>query len=305
MFNVDAVRVPYKETSGYAKGGIVSKAGKLYLPNPAGTPVDDVWDIPIINPLSAERLGYPTQKPEILLERVIKASSNKGDLVLDAYCGCGTTIAVAQALQRKWIGIDITYQSIAVVLRRLEDHYGKTIANSIVLDGIPRDMASAKALANKKDDRVRKEFEKWAVLTYTRNRAIINEKKGADKGIDGIAYFQTSATDNAKIVLQVKSGGVGRGDIAKLRGDMQREGAAMAFFITLETPTAPMVAEAKKVGSYYHEVMTRNYDAIRIVTVQDIIEHGVILDIPLSQEVLKKAQAKSSAETIAMNMDTN
>ena len=97
-FNIDAVRQPYKETSGYAKGGIVSKAGKQYMPNPLGTPVDDVWDIPIINPLAKERLGYPTQKPESLLERVVEASSNSDDLVLDAYCGCGTTVAVAQRL---------------------------------------------------------------------------------------------------------------------------------------------------------------------------------------------------------------
>ena len=254
-FHIDAVRVPYKKTSGYAKGGIVSKTGKRYLPNPAGTPVDDVWDIPIINPLAKERLGYPTQKPESLLSRIIAASSSEDDLVLDAYCGCGTTVAVAQALNRQWIGMDITYQSIALVLRRLEDHFGKEVRDSVVLDGIPRDMASAQALAKKKDDRVRKEFEKWAVLTYTNNRAVINQKKGADAGIDGIAYFQTSSTDNAKIVLQVKSGNVSRGDIAKLRGDMSREGAAMAVFITLQSPTAPMIAEAKAVGQYYHDLM--------------------------------------------------
>lgn len=166
----------------------------------------DVWDIPYINSQAHERLGYPTQKPEALLRRIIEASSNEGDTVLDAYCGCGTTVAVAQELRRKWIGIDITYQSIALVLRRLEDQFGKVVLNSITLDGIPRDMASAQALANKKDDRVRKEFEKWAVLTYTGNRAVINEKKGADAGIDGIAYFRTNNTDNAKIILQVKSG---------------------------------------------------------------------------------------------------
>ncbi len=170
---------------------------------------------------------------------------DEGDTVLDAYCGCGTTIAVAQELNRQWIGIDITYQSIALVLRRLEAQFGKEAVSTITLDGIPRDMASAQALANKKDDRVRKEFEKWAVMTYTGNRAVINEKKGADAGIDGVAYFRTNNTDNAKIILQVKSGGVGRGDIATLHGDMQREAAAMAVLITLQPPTAPMNAEAK------------------------------------------------------------
>lgn len=264
----------------------------------------DVFRIPSINAMAKERLGYPTQKPEALLERIIKASSNEGEIVLDTYSGCGTAIAVAQELKRKWIGIDITYQSIALVLRRLEDQFGKDVANSVKLDGIPRDMASAQALANKKDDRVRKEFEKWAVLTYTGNRAVINQKKGADAGIDGIAYFMTNSTDNAKIILQVKSGNVGRGDIAKLRGDMQRESAAMAVFITLEPPTAPMVNEAKAAGLYHHDLMDRNYDTIQIVTIQDIIEHGKVLDMPTSLKVLREAQLKASGNQLPLMGDT-
>src|SRR5205085_8968803 len=117
-------------------------------------------------------------------------------VVLDAFCGCGTTIAVAELLKRKWIGIDITYQSISLILRRLEGQHGKEILNKIKLNGIPQDMASAKALALKNDDRLRKEFEKWAVLTYSSNRAVINDKKGGDKGIDGTAYFLTGKSDN-------------------------------------------------------------------------------------------------------------
>jgi len=187
--------------------------------------------------------------------------------------------------------MDITYQSISLMLRRLEAQFGKQVLDTITLNGIPRDMASAVALAHKKDDRVRKEFEKWAVLTYSVNRAIINEKKGADAGVDGIAYFQTGHEDNAKIIFQVKSGGVGRGDIAKLHSDMLREGAAMAVFLTLDPPTKPMRDEAKGVGSYYHDLMQRSYDKIQIVTVQDIIERGAHLEMPMSLEVLKKAQA--------------
>lgn len=118
-FNVDAVRVPYKETSGYAKGGIVSAAGKLYMPNPLGTPVDDVWDIPIINPLATERLDYPTQKPEALLERIIKASSNSGDLVLDCFVGSGTTAAVAERLGRRWIACDLGRFALHTTRKRL------------------------------------------------------------------------------------------------------------------------------------------------------------------------------------------
>jgi site-specific DNA-methyltransferase (adenine-specific) len=255
-----------------------------------GQPVDDVWPIDKINNSSSEGLGYPTQKPEALLERIIAASSNEGDTVLDVYCGCGTTIAVAQRLKRRWIGMDITYQSISLMLRRLEKAFGSAVSEAIKTDGIPRDMASARALAHKKDDRLRKEFEKWAVLTYTNNRAEINDKKGADKGIDGIGYFLTAKNENAKIVFQVKSRGVQRGDIAKLSGDMRREKAELAVLITLEEPSGPMVKEAKGVGHYRHEVMGHNYDRIGIVTVREIIEGGKRLDIPMSQEVVAAAK---------------
>lgn len=271
--------------------------------NKKGVKENDVWPIPVINSQAKERLGYPTQKPEALLEKIILASSNEGDCILDAYCGCGTTIAVAERFKRKWIGTDITYQSISLILRRLEGQFGKDALENIILDGVPCDMESAYALANKKDDRVRKEFEKWAVLTYTNNRAIINEKKGADAGIDGTAYFKTGSTDNAKMVLQVKSGGVGRGDIAKLRGDMAREGAEMATLITLEPSTEPMRREAKGAGLYAHPLMLKNYDRIQIVTVQEIIEEHRRLELPMSLEVLKKAQAAVSDKQISLIPD--
>jgi site-specific DNA-methyltransferase (adenine-specific) len=261
---------------------------KVFLDEKLGKPLGSVWtDIERIGNTSSERLGYPTQKPEALLERIINASSNKGDTVLDAYCGCGTTTFVAQGLKRRWIGIDITYQSISLVLRRLEKVFGEGVLNHITLDGIPRDMESAVALAHKKDDRVRKEFEKWAILTYTINRAIINDKKGADRGIDGTAYFMTTKKDNAKIVFQVKSGGVKRGDVATLRGDMEREKAVMAVLITLEKPSHAMIEDAKAAGTYHHEMMGRSYDKIQIVTVKEIIEQDKRLDVPTSLEVLR------------------
>lgn len=119
-FEVDAVRVPYEPTSGYARGGIVSAAGKRYRPDPRGTPVDDVWDIPIVNPLSPERCGYPTQKPERLLERVILALSRPGDCVVDPFCGSGTTLVVAARLGRRWIGCDLSPEAIAITRRRLD-----------------------------------------------------------------------------------------------------------------------------------------------------------------------------------------
>ena len=176
------------------------------------------------------------------------------------------------------------------MLRRLESIFGAKVLKDIVTDGIPRDMASAEALAHKKDDRLRKEFEKWAVLTYTNNRAVINQKKGADAGVDARAFFKTGLHDNEKIIFQVKSGGVKRGDVATLRGDMEREKAAMACLITLENPTGPMKAEAKAAGQYHHEEMGRSYDAINIVTIREIVEGGKRLQIPMSIEVVAAAR---------------
>ncbi|MFN5728376.1 MAG: DNA methyltransferase, partial [Pseudanabaena sp.] len=230
----------------------------------------DLWtDIERIGNTSRERLGYPTQKPEALLERILKSSSNEGDVVLDAYCGCGTTVAVSQRLNRQWIGIDITYQSISLILKRLEDSFGKGVLDNITLNGIPKDMKSAEALANKSDDRTRKEFEKWAVLTYSNNRATINQKKGADKGIDGIAYYRSEKDDPEKIILQVKSGKVKSGDIRDLQGTMTRESAVLGVFITLQKPTKDMLKEAKEAGIYQSQYMSAPVDKIRIVTVQE------------------------------------
>ena len=163
------------------------------------------------------------------------------------------------------------------------------MVSAVTLAGVPRDMASAEALAHKKDDRVRKEFEKWAVLTYTRNRAAINEKKGADAGIDGYAYVFTSKTETDRIVFQVKSGSVKRGDIATLKGDMEREEAVVGVLITLEEPTSVMRAEAKKAGVYHHAFTGVNYDRVQIVTVREIIEDDKRLEMTLSAEVLKSA----------------
>ncbi|MEO7019493.1 MAG: DNA methyltransferase [Ktedonobacteraceae bacterium] len=250
----------------------------------------DVLEIPSVGSDTAERMGYPTQKPEALLQRFIAASTLEGDVVLDAYCGCGTTTVVAQRLKRSWIGIDITYQSISLILRRLEGELGKETLADITLNGIPQDMDSARALALKQDDRVRKEFEKWAVLTYTNNRATINDKKGGDQGIDGTAFFLTGKDENAKVVFQVKSGNVGRGDVSKFNNDRTREGAELAIFLTLQPPTQGMKSEASAAGIYTHELMNRSYPRLQIVTIAELIEQHKRLDIPMSLEVLKKVQ---------------
>ena len=276
---------------------------RQYLDESDGVLAKDWIEIPFLNQVSKERLGYPTQKPESLLEKIIKASSNENDTILDAYCGCGTTVAVCQRLERKWIGIDITYQSISLILKRLEDSFGKDVLQTIKLHGIPKDIESATALANKADDRTRKEFEKWAILTYTDNRGIIKTKKGSDQGVDGIAYFQGDQNDPEKIIFQVKSGKVKSGDIRDLIGTMTLENASIAIFITLENPTKDMIKTAKTAGFYQSQYMSQSCDKIQLVTVQDIIENQKRLNIRLSLEVLKSAEKQKEVKVNQMELD--
>jgi DNA modification methylase len=285
-----------------------------------GVPASDIWsyqpytegtvfgtnegideDIRWLSTRDKERLGYPTQKPEALMERIIKASSNEGDVVLDAYCGCGTTVAVAQRLGRQWIGIDITYQSIALILKRLEDKYAAdwpAVEANILLDGVPRDLASAVALANRPDDRTRKEFEKWMILTYSRNQARINEKKGADGGVDGIAYFLKDKAENGKAIFQVKSGKTGRGDLAKLNSDRIREKADFGILLCMDMPTKAMRDEIAAAGKYQHPLLNREDDRLQVVTVAEIFApHNKRLDLPMARaDAVKSAAAVGDAD---------
>ena len=166
-------------------------------------------------------------------------------------------------------------------------------------------MKSAEALALKKDDRTRKEFEKWAVLTYSNNRATINQKKGADKGIDGIAYFTGDKDEAEKIILQVKSGNVKSGDIRDLQGTITLEGAELGVFITLKPPTKDMIKTAKEAGIYKSRYMSQPVDKIQIVTVQEIIEGQKRLDIRLSLEVLKSAEKQSEVKQTQLDIFGN
>jgi len=249
----------------------------------------DVFDIPTIGSDSAERLGYPTQKPEALLGRIIQASSNEGDVILDAYCGCGTTVAVAEKLKRHWIGIDITYQSIALILRRLEDQGGNI---SIEINGVPKDFDSAVALANKTDDRTRKEFEKWAILTYSKNRAMIHEKKGGDGGIDGIAYIIDGVNgklENRKVLFSVKSSKtLSPAVIRELNGTIERENAVCGVLLTLY-PMPNLVKESKQYGLYHNNFNDNDYPKIQVVSVGDIFD-GQRLELPNVAKVLKDAE---------------
>jgi len=230
----------------------------------------DVWKISTINAMAKERLDYPTQKPEALLERIIKASSNEGDIVLDPFCGCGTTIAVAEKLHRKWIGIDVTHLAITLMKHRLEDSYGQELASYEII-GDPKDMQSANALAEQN----KYQFEWWA-LSLVGARPAQDKKKGADRGIDGFMYFFDDETGKAKkIVVQVKSGHVIRSQIATLIGDVEREKAAIGIFITLQEPTGPMKKEAASVGFYEAEIEVSrrkmSYPRIQIVTIEELL----------------------------------
>ena len=267
--------------------------------NANSSELDDFYFVNALNREDKERLGYPTQKPEALLERIIKASSNEGDVIMDCYCGCGTSLAVAHRLKRRWIGIDITYQSISLILKRIRDKYHDQwaiIEANIQLDGVPRDFKSAIALANRQDDKTRKEFEKWAVLTYSDNQARINDKKGADGGIDGVAYFMIDAEINGKAVFQVKSGGANRATIATLNSDRQRDKAEFGFLITMDAPTKPMLAEAQKIGKYKHPLLNREDDRIQIVTIQELLD-GARMNLPMSRiDVVKSAEAEGDQD---------
>lgn len=290
----DEGKLHYSRT-GYARQ-------KLFLEDSKGVPVQTVWnDIPSLVGSNRERMGYPTQKPEALMERIIKASSNEGDVILDAYCGCGTTVAVAQRLNRQWIGIDITYQSIALILKRLEDKYAAdwpAVEANILLDGVPRDLASAVALANRKDDKTRKEFEKWMILTYSRNQARINEKKGADGGVDGIAYFLKDKSENGKAIFQVKSGKTGRGDLAKLNSDRIREKADFGILLCMDMPTKAMRDEIAAAGKYQHPLLNREDDRLQVVTVAEIFApHNKRLDLPMARaDAVKSAAAVGDSD---------
>jgi DNA modification methylase len=219
---------------------------KLYLDKMPGVPCDDIWtDIPPINSQAQERLGYPTQKPEALLERILNASSNEGDLVLDPFCGCGTTVQVAQRLNRRWIGIDITHLAIGLIKKRLSDAFGPEIKTTYDVIGEPTDLAGAGQLAA--EDKY--QFQWWALGQVGARPA--EQKKGADRGIDGRLYFHDDDSGQSKqIIFSVKAGGVTVPQVRDLVGVLTREKAEIGVFLCFEEPTKPMLREAAEAGLY-------------------------------------------------------
>ena len=254
---------------------------KMYAENAKGELLQDWWgDIPPLNSQAKERLGYPTQKPEALLERVISSSSNEGDLVLDPFCGCGTATVAAERLNRRWIGIDITHLAVTLMRHRLLDTFKGELKPYEII-GQPQDLESAKALALESEHDGRYQFEWWA-LGLVDARPARDKKKGADYGVDGyINFFDDNSGKAKRIVAQVKSGRVNRGQIATLKGDMEREKAEIGLFITLETPTRQMESEATSVGFYTPEhYPDSHYPRIQILTIEELLSGAKRAEYP-------------------------
>ena len=233
-----------------------------------GTRQDDVWAIGRVPPI---KQLFPTQKPDGLLERIISASSKQGDVVLDPFCGCGTAVVMAERLQRRWIGIDITHLATTLIRHRLQDSFGNKLTPYDVI-GQPVDIASARALATDSEHSGRYQFEWWA-LGLVDARPARDRRKGADAGVDGyINFFEDNKGKPKQIVVQVKSGQVNRSHIATLKGDVEREQAAIGLFITLEQPTRAMETEAVTAGFYTSPHWPdEHYQRIQILTIEELL----------------------------------
>ena len=227
-------------------------------PNNREVTVGDVWvDIDRLNQTAKERLGYPTQKPVALLERILSASSNPGDVVLDPFCGCGTTVHAAEKLGRQWIGIDITHLAIGLIEKRLRSAFPDV---QFLTHGVPQDLAGAKDLAARGKYH---EFEKWALSLIDAQPGNLG-KKGADRGLDGRLYYGKTGHG----IVSVKAGeNVGVSMIRDLKGVIEREKAGIGVFLTLTEPTKPMVTEAASAG-LHEEPGFAPVPRLQIVTIE-------------------------------------
>ena len=248
---------------------------KRFLDEQKGVVAGNVWtDINPINSQARERLGYPTQKPIALLERIVEASSNDGDIVLDPFCGCGTTIDAAQRLGRQWIGIDITYLSVDLIRKRLRDTYGSRIEKQYEVHGIPQDLAGAQAMFDKNPF----EFERWAVSLIDGQP---NEKQVGDKGIDGVVRFPTDKKMSAgRVIVSVKGGRqLNPAMVRDLIGTVNSQRAEMGVLVLMNPPTRGMKEAAKQSGRYEWALFGRTYPKVQIITVPDLFA-GKSVDMP-------------------------
>jgi site-specific DNA-methyltransferase (adenine-specific) len=276
-----------KKQNAVFRDGHRTKSSLLEEESP-GVPMGDVWDISIIAPSSKERLGYPTQKPEALLERVLLSSSSPGHVVLDPFCGCGTAVAVAEKLGRKWVGIDITHLAIGLIKYRMEMAFGSTAMFEIV--GEPRSIDAARQLA--RDNPY--QFQWWFVGRLLGRP--VEEQKGKDGGVDGRLYFRDNpkAKLPTQIVLSVKAGKTGPPHVRDLRGVVEREqaqGAVMGALLTLHEPTPDMIKEAASAG-FYHSPWGTKHPRIQLLTAAQLLAgQGLSYPAPGQTNVgLRKAQ---------------
>jgi site-specific DNA-methyltransferase (adenine-specific) len=264
---------------------------KRYLDEMPGAPVQNLWDdVPVINNRSAERLGYPTQKPLALLERIISASSEEGDLVLDPFCGCGTAVVAAHKLGRRWIGIDITSLATSTIKKRLLESFVEAFPTpaAIPVMGFPVDLAGARELALSD----RHNFQNWILsLIPTARPKGGAPKKGADQGIDGVWMWQDGRGDAQRGIISVKSGHVNAAQVRDLVGTMAAENAAMGLFVTLEPPTKPMQDAAAVAGSYQLAGTTANFPVVQIVSAEDLLA-GKLPQQPLASRIESFKQAQ-------------
>ena len=254
---------------------------KKYLDDSKGRTISNDWDD--IKPIgTSEELGYPTQKPVSLLERIIFSSSNEGDVVLDPFCGCGTTIHAAQKLQRSWIGIDITHLAISLIEKRLREAF-PSIKYEVY--GTPKDLDGAIVLA----DQDKYQFQWWVIISLLDAVPYGGKRKGADSGIDGIIYFKTDKRTTEKAIVSVKGGAnVGVSMIRELINIVDREGARIGIFVSLSAPTKPMQTEALKAG--FFEMSYGKYPKIQLLTIEDLL-NGKRPRIPfVDKTVFKKAK---------------
>jgi hypothetical protein len=259
---------------------------KVYLDERPGKAPTTLWtDVPRISNTSGERLGYPTQKPEALLERILNASSEEGDTVLDPFCGCGTTVAAAQKLDRRWIGIDLTHLAVNLIKVRLKDAFGKDAKYMVV--GEPEDLSGARALA----EQDKYQFQYWALGLVGARPAADQQKKGADRGIDGRLYLTDREGQTASVIISVKGGKVSVAQVRDLRGVVEREGAAMGVFISLEEPTAPMRKEAADAGMWQSRAVAGSqHPRLQLLTIEELLD-GKRIDLPAQRDVRSFKQA--------------
>ncbi|QMW24653.1 site-specific DNA-methyltransferase [Sandaracinobacteroides saxicola] len=266
---------------------------KIYLDESPGVPLTDAWDdLPPIHASAQERLGYPTQKPLALLERIISASSNPGDVVLDPFCGCGTAVHAAEKLGRKWIGIDITHLSIALIEKRLRDAFPGI---SFVTEGLPKDLASAQLLA----ERDKHEFQKW-VVTWIGGRPWKGGQKGADGGIDGLMFFNgydgSGKMTHEKAIISVKGGATrGVGFVSELVETIGREKAALGILIMAALPTKEMESRAAAAG-FFETGLHAKVPRIQILTLAELFAGKRPLIPNVSAAMFKAAPVEAKVQ---------